>query len=137
MECKFCDWKKHYEKIYENEHVIAVWGSPYVKGHVKIILKRHAENLRELSKEEACAIMEAWRTVGKAIEQVLKPDIINWQINCNWTRHIHGHIYPRFKEDSDWGGPLKLPSKIEDKEKDYVAKELTNDEKSKIIGLLR
>ena len=134
--CKFCEWQKHYEKIYENDHVVAVWGSPYVKGHIKVIVKKHHDNLTELSQEEGCAIFEAWSTVGKAVEKVLKPAIINWQINCNWTRHVHGHIYPRWKSDPDWGEPLKLPTHIEDKTKDYDAKPLSYAEMLAIKKLL-
>ena len=133
MECKFCEWEKHYEKIYENDLVVAVWGSPYVKGHVKVILKKHAGNLTELAAKEAHAIMDVWQKVGKAIEQVLKPDIINWQINGNWVRHVHGHIYPRWQTDNDWGEPIHLPTKLEDKEKSYVPKKLTEKEKEEIV----
>jgi len=110
MKCKFCEWEKHYEKIFENKYAVAVWGSPYVKGHVKVIVKRHAENLTDLSHEEAAGIMDLWIRVGKAIQEVLHPDIINWQINGNWVRHVHGHIYPRWETDADWGKPLQLPA---------------------------
>ncbi len=136
MKCKFCEWEKHYKKIYENSHAVAVWGSPYVKGHVKVMLKRHAENLTELSPEEASAIMDAWIKVGKAIEQVVHPDIINWQINCNWTRHVHGHIYPRWKTDHDWGEPIALPTHEQERNKTYIPKDLTYAEKLKIEDLL-
>ena len=136
MKCKFCEWKKHYRKIYENEHAVAVWGSPYVRGHVKVMLKRHAENLTELSIEEASAIMDAWIKVGKAIEQVLRPDIINWQINCNWTRHIHGHIYPRWKSDRDWGEPIQLPTHEQERNKTYIPKEISLEDKTKIENIL-
>ena len=136
-ECKFCEWQKHYEKVYENRHVVAVWGSPYVKGHVKIILKRHAGNLTDLSKTESQALMDAWITVGKAIESILKPDIVNWQINGNWVRHVHGHIYPRWESDKGWGEPIKLPTKLQDKKKTYTPKPLTSLQKKKILNLLK
>jgi diadenosine tetraphosphate (Ap4A) HIT family hydrolase len=136
MRCKFCEWDKHYAKIYENKHCVAVWGAPYVRGHVKVILKRHAENLTELSHEEACSIMDAWLKVGKAIESVIKPDIINWQINCNWTRHIHGHIYPRWKTDSDWGEPIRLPTRKQADEKLYHPKPLPQEEMNRIEDIL-
>ena len=136
MKCKFCAWRKAYKKIYENKHVVAVWGSPYVRGHVKVMLKRHAENLTELTSDEACAIMDAWMQVGKAFEQVIHPDIINWQINCNWTRHIHGHIYPRWKDDTDWGEPIQLPTHKQEQEKTYIPKELSLEDKTKIEDIL-
>jgi len=136
MKCKFCEWQKNYKKLYENDHAVAVWGSPYVRSHVKVILKRHAENLTDLSAEEACSLMDAWIQVGKAIEQVIKPDIINWQINCNWTRHVHGHIYPRWKTDKDWGEPIQLPLHEAERNKTYLPHELTLSEKQKIEDIL-
>lgn len=136
MKCKFCELQKHYRKIYENKHAVAVWGSPYIRGHVKVILKRHSENLTELSSDEASSIMDAWIKVGKAFEQVIHPDIINWQINCNWTRHIHGHIYPRWKTDPDWGEPIKLPTHEQERNKTYFAKELSLDDKTRIEDIL-
>jgi diadenosine tetraphosphate (Ap4A) HIT family hydrolase len=132
MKCKFCEWDKHYDKLYENKYVVAVWGSPYVRSHVKVILKRHAENLTELTPEEASSIMDAWIKVGKAIQEVIHPDIINWQINCNWTRHLHGHIYPRWKSDRDWGEPIMLPTKKQADNREYFAKELSHEDKTRI-----
>jgi diadenosine tetraphosphate (Ap4A) HIT family hydrolase len=136
MKCKFCEWQKNFKKIYENRHCVAVWGSPYVRGHVKVILKRHAENLTELSVEEANSLMDAWIKVGKAIESVLHPDIINWQINCNWTRHIHGHIYPRWRTDPDWGEPIRLPTRVQADNKEYHPKPLSHEDMLKIEDVL-
>lgn len=136
MRCKFCEWEKHYRKIYENRQVVAVWGSPYVRGHVKVILKRHAENLTDISVDEAKAIMEAWIKVGKAIEQVIHPGIINWQINGNWQRHVHGHIYPRWETDPDWGEPIRLPTGEQARNKEYQVKELSPEDRQRIEDLI-
>ncbi len=136
INCKFCDWKKHFKPIYENAHVVAVWGSPYVRAHVKVILKRHCENLTDFSQDEANALMDAWLKVGKAIEETIHPDIINWQINCNWTRHVHGHIYPRWKTDPDWGEPIHLPTREQAHNKEYFVKELSHEDKTKIEDIL-
>ncbi len=136
MKCKFCEWEKHYVKIYENAHAVAVWGSPYVKGHVKVIVKRHAENLTDLSPEEAAGLMDVWIKVGKAIQEVLHPDIINWQINGNWVRHVHGHIYPRWQSDQDWGEPIHLPTKEQAHNKEYHPHELSHEVKTQIADLV-
>ncbi|MBW2967545.1 HIT family protein [Candidatus Woesearchaeota archaeon] len=128
MKCKFCEWEKHYKKLYENEYVVAVWGSPYVRGHVKVILKNHYSDLTEVPAKELHALMDAWKIVGKAIEEVIHPDIINWQINGNWVRHVHGHIYPRWQTDPDWGEPLKLPTKEQDANKEFFHKELSPED---------
>lgn len=135
-DCKFCNWQEHYEKVWENDHVVAVWGTPYVKGHVKVIMKRHAANLTDLSPEEAHALMDAWLAVGSALQEVLQPDIINWQINGNWVRHVHGHIYPRWQSDPDWGEPINLPTKEEHDKKAYDSRPLSDDEKKAILEFL-
>ena len=137
LNCKFCGFEKGHKLIYENRYVSAFWGAPYVKGHVSVILKRHRENLTELSSAEYCALMEAWVVVGKVIEKVLRPDIINWQINCNWTRHIHGHIYPRWRSDKDWGEPISLPKHNQVKNKSYKTKDISDKDKARIEKLLK
>ena len=136
MKCKFCEWEKHYKKIYENDHAVAVWGSPYVRAHVKVILKKHYDNLTDVPLEELNSIMDVWKKVGKAIEQVVHPAIINWQINCNWTRHVHGHIYPRWETDPDWGEPIQLPTREQVHSKEYQVKELSLDDMQKIEDIL-
>lgn len=126
----------NYEILYEDHYTLITWGSPYVRGHMKIIIKKHYENLIDVSPEESHSLMDAWQKAGKALTKILNPDIINWQINCNWVRHIHGHIYPRWKEEPGWGEPIKLPSKKESVEKTYKHFNLTPDEKKKIVDLL-
>lgn len=136
QKCKFCEWKKRYSQIYEDKYVMAAFGSPYVRGHVKIIIKKHHENLTDIEEKEGIALMKAWKEIGKAVQRVLRPDIINYQINCNWTRHVHGHIYPRWKTDKDWGEPIKLPTKRQVETGKYERKELNEIQKEKIKEML-
>jgi diadenosine tetraphosphate (Ap4A) HIT family hydrolase len=136
MKCKFCEWERHYKKIFENDHAVAVWGSPYARGHVKVILKKHYDNLTDVPKEEADALMDLWRKVGKAIQEVIHPAIINYQINGNWMRHVHGHIYPRWETDPDWGEPIHLPTKEQAHNKEYFVKELSPEDKQRIEDIL-
>ena len=136
MKCKFCDWQKHYKKIFENEHAVAVWGSPYARGHVKVIIKKHYDNLTDVPREEADSLMDLWRKVGKAIQEVIHPAIINYQINGNWQRHVHGHIYPRWQTDRDWGEPIQLPTKEQAANKEYTLKELSPEDMQRIEDLV-
>jgi diadenosine tetraphosphate (Ap4A) HIT family hydrolase len=71
--------------------------------------------------------------IGKAIENTIKPDKMNYQFNMNWNTHVHAHIYPRFRKDSDFGSPIKIPAK----HAKFRKKPLTEKEKEKIIALVK
>ena len=110
--CSKCSRLKKKDYFWKNESVAAYFSRPVFKGHAVVVLRRHAEDLVELSHKELKDFMYAWAKLGKAIEKTLHPDIINYQINCNWNHHIHGHVYPRFKKDDPcWGDPIMLPGR--------------------------
>lgn len=132
--CSKCERLKSKDYFWESDSVAAYFSRPDFKGHAVIMVKRHVEDLTKLTKKELRDFMYAWSKLGKAIKKTIKPDIINYQINCNWVRHVHGHIYPRFKkDDAAWGGPIKIP----EKNSRFKKKELTEKEKQKIVRLMK
>ncbi|MEA3430410.1 MAG: HIT family protein [Nanoarchaeota archaeon] len=132
--CSKCERLKSKDYFWENDSVVAYFSRPDFRGHTVVMLKRHVEDIIKLTNKELKDFMYAWQKIGKAIEKTIKPDIINYQINGNWVHHIHGHIYPRFKnDDSAWGQPIKIPGK----NSRFRKKELTEKEKQKIIKLMK
>lgn len=131
--CNKCRRLKSKNYFWENKSVIAYFSRPDYRGHTVVCLKRHVEDLIFLTHKELRDFMYAWQKIGKAIEKTIKPDIINYQINCNWEHHIHGHIYPRFKGEHDWGQPIRIPPRGAR----FKKKPLTEQEKRKIISLLK
>ncbi|MBW3014796.1 HIT family protein [Candidatus Woesearchaeota archaeon] len=131
--CSKCKRLKDKDYFYNSKRVVAYFSRPDFKGHTVVMVKRHVESFARLTDEEAKEFALTWRKIGKAIEKVLKPDIINYQINCNWVRHVHGHIYPRFKKfDKAWGEPIKIPGK----NARFKKHEMTEKEKQKIVQLV-
>lgn len=80
-------------------------------GQVYVIPRMHAPTLFDLTDEEATAIMQAVRRVGRALVKAYDPDGLNLIQNNGVVAgqsapHFHMHVVPRRKEGSDWGnGP--------------------------------
>jgi diadenosine tetraphosphate (Ap4A) HIT family hydrolase len=132
--CSKCDLLGNAEFFFENDSVVAYFSRFDFKGHTVILLKQHKEKVSDMTSKESHDFMDAMIKIGKAIEAVIKPDIMNYQFNMNWNRHVHAHIYPRFKKDDlHWGEPIKIPGK----NARFRKKELSEKEKKRIIALVR
>lgn len=132
--CSKCDRLRKKDYFWENDSCVAYFSRPDFKGHVTVMLKRHVEDLVKLTPKELKDFMYAWAKIGKAIEKILKPNIINYQINMNWVHHVHGHIYPRYKKDDPcWGNPICIPGR----NAKFKKRELTKEEKEKIVKLMK
>ena len=132
--CSKCEKLKKEGYFWQNKSVAAYFSRPDFKGHCTIVLKNHKEKITDMTAKESHDLMDALIKVGKAIEKTIKPDIINYQMNMNWVKHVHCHIYPRFKKDDDsWGEPIKIPGK----NAKFKKRELSEKEKEKIISLVK
>lgn len=123
MECRFCNIPED-KVLRELKYTTVSLGRPHHKGHLKIVLKSHKEDLLELTKKEADNFFSDLLKVARVVNDVLKPDKLNYELFGNWVSHLHWHIVPRFKDDEDFGNPPIEPLKDEEFEK----KELTGEE---------
>lgn len=60
-----------------------------------IVLKRHCEDLAELTVEEAAALGGVMRRTAKAYAQVLAPERVHFGLYAEDVRHVHLHVLPR------------------------------------------
>jgi diadenosine tetraphosphate (Ap4A) HIT family hydrolase len=70
---------------------------------------RHVAEPTELSEEEASRY---WRDVliaGRALEDVLRPVKLNYNLLGNSLPHLHTHIIPRYADDPRPGWPFPFP----------------------------
>lgn len=67
---------------------------------------RHAERLDELSAAEWSAFSQDLFVANRAVAQAVRPDHMNVEVLGNVVRHLHWHIYPRYRTDPRWGGPV-------------------------------
>ena len=81
---------------------------PYNSGHIMISPFRHVKDLKGLNDEELLDIIKLTRDVQVLLEKKLKPHGFNTGINtgkvagAGYKDHLHIHIVPRWKGDSNF-----------------------------------
>jgi len=85
---------------------------------------RHVAEPTELSDAEAAAYMREVFTVGRAIEQVMQPVKMNYNLLGNSVPHLHTHVIPRYASDPKPGWPFPFP---EDEPADFPENVLQRD----------
>jgi diadenosine tetraphosphate (Ap4A) HIT family hydrolase len=63
----------------------------------------------ELTAEEATAYWLEVVRVGRAIENVLEPVKLNYDLLGNSLPHLHTHLVPRYADDPRPGWPFPFP----------------------------
>jgi histidine triad (HIT) family protein len=98
------------EKIYEDDHVVAVMDiNPWTRGHAVVFPRKHAKNLFEIEDDELEHVAVGAKRVATKMRETLDCDGINLlQSNgrAAWQTifHLHVHVIPRYEDD-----PLQLP----------------------------
>lgn len=88
-------------KVFEDEKTLAFMDvMPQAEGHVLVIPKEPAENILDLSREGASAMMATAQRVAKAVKKSLNaPGIMLAMLNGapagQSVFHVHFHIIPR------------------------------------------
>lgn len=117
MKCEYCEVIKGKKTrsggiVFENKRVIVFLGSQHHKGHTAVVLKRHEEDMLNLTEEEKECFFTCMLKIAKAVKKAMNPDKLNYALFGNWVDHLHWHIYPRYKTDDDWGDPPTFGKKI-------------------------
>jgi histidine triad (HIT) family protein len=98
------------EIVDSDERTITVMDiNPATRGHVVVIPREHAEDLRAVSEEDLDATMRAVRRIVERMSETIEPEGFNILNNIGrvaWQSifHFHVHVIPRYRED-----PLQLP----------------------------
>jgi diadenosine tetraphosphate (Ap4A) HIT family hydrolase len=79
----------------------------YMPGWTIVVLRRHACELFELSRDEGLEFWTAVSDVARALDQIYRPVKINYGVFGNLSPHIHCHVVPRFLGE-DPGRPLNM-----------------------------
>ena len=108
--CKVVAGELPSEQIDSDERTLTVMDiNPATRGHAVVITRTHAENLSEVSDEDALAAMQSARRVVDRMRATLAPAGFNILHNIGraaWQSifHFHVHVVPRYEDD-----PLELP----------------------------
>ena len=115
-DCIFC--KVHSgeipsEKVYEDEHAVAVMDiNPWTRGHAVVIPRRHAANIYEIDDAELSAVILAAKRLATTMRDTLRGcagvNLLQSNGAVAWQTifHLHFHVIPRYE-----GDPLQLPTR--------------------------
>ena len=80
------------------------------RGYTVVIWRgRHVAEPTQLTDAEAAAYGHEVLRVGRAIEAVLQPVKLNYDVLGNSVPHLHTHIVPRYADDPHPGWPFPFP----------------------------
>ena len=116
--CKLVAGEIPASKVYEDEATIAFMDLGQLNpGHTLVAVKRHADNLLELTADEAAAAMRTAHRVAQAVNKAFQPPGLTL-LQCNGKEgdqtvfHFHLHVLPRWGNDGiglSW--PRKDPAR--------------------------
>lgn len=91
-------------------------------GKCMVCLKRHDEDICNLSEEEICDLWAIIRTLKVVLISCFQPDHFNYAFLMNQDAHVHLHVIPRYRgtrafagvefQDSDAITERRLPDPI-------------------------
>ena len=122
--CKVCagEWPR-------KDHWIADFGlsqaylfdDQFFPGWTVLVLKRHATELFDLTKDERSLLIEEVSEVALALTMAFEPMKINYELLGNQLPHIHWHIIPRLTGDP---APREAVSTVRHEPKRLTANDL-------------
>ena len=118
--CKYCNDKGIEESfVYETKYwkVYLAYEQSYL-GRCVVALKRHAESLSEVKKEELLDFIELVKKLETGLKKSFGATMFNWTCLMNDAYkeknpipHVHWHFRPRYKNNVEFAGVI-----FEDKE---------------------
>jgi len=93
--------------LWQNElcRVVRV-DEPDYPGFCRVILKRHAREMSDLSEEERGGLMAVVFAVEAAVREAMGAEKMNIASLGNMTPHVHWHVVPRFRDDRHFPNPV-------------------------------
>ena len=77
-------------------------------GYACVVARRHVEEPFQLPDDELIAFWREAMAVARALDSLLEPRKMNYEIHGNSIPHLHMHLYPRFLGDPFEGRPIAM-----------------------------
>ena len=93
--------------LWQNElcRVVRV-DEPDYPGFCRVILKRHAREMTDLTEAERHGLMAVVFAVEAAVREAMGAEKMNVASLGNMTPHVHWHVVPRFRDDRHFPHPI-------------------------------
>jgi ATP adenylyltransferase len=130
--CKAALAKEKNHRIFITQHSLCILNIfPYNNGHVMVAPRRHVRELSELKEREVIDLFNSISTAKALLDKVLTPQGYNIGINISDVAgagipgHLHVHIVPRWKGDTNFM-PVLFGTKIISQSLEELQKLLKN-----------
>ena len=80
-------------------------------GFVRVIVKRHASEMTDLTSEENSMVRQAVRMCEICMLETMHPDKINLASLGNMVPHVHWHVIARYKDDAFFPDSIWSPKR--------------------------
>lgn len=101
-ECRACEgrWPPPHLRITDGGLTVAYLNEDqFFPGWTVLVLKRHATEIFELTREERAALIEEVSGIARALASAFGAVKINYALLGNQLPHIHWHVIPRLADD--------------------------------------
>jgi len=78
----------------------------FFPGYCFVFTKTHVTELFHLDRVTRQGVMEEVTAVAAALDRILKPSKLNYELLGNMVAHMHWHIVPRFSDGPLWPKPI-------------------------------
>lgn len=68
----------------------------------------HPRELYDLTPAERAGFMDEVAQVAAALDRLFHPDKINYAIFGDKVDHLHFHVVPKYRDNSEWGKPFPV-----------------------------
>ena len=102
-----CQNPENFRKLFIKEFKywkLALHNNQCYLGRCVVILKRHAEDMFEISNEERDELFEIVKKLKGALSETFQPDLMNYSSLGNEVRHLHLHVIPRYNKNVEFAG---------------------------------
>jgi diadenosine tetraphosphate (Ap4A) HIT family hydrolase len=105
--CVICQAGEPLDVIVELETCWATAGrQAALPGYVSVVARKHYNEPFEMPPAEQALFWQEAMTVAAAVDDLLKPIKMNYEIHGNTLPHLHLHLFPRQPDDPYVGGPV-------------------------------
>jgi diadenosine tetraphosphate (Ap4A) HIT family hydrolase len=132
LTCKVCagEWPSKDHKIAELGLTVAYLSDDqFFLGWTVLVLKRHATELFDLTRDERTQLIEEVTEIARTLAVVFDAVKVNYELLGNKVPHLHWHIIPRLANDP---APLEPAWRVK-----HQPKRLSSDELQARISSIR
>jgi diadenosine tetraphosphate (Ap4A) HIT family hydrolase len=91
------------------------------RGRCLVAYDRHVNDLNELDDEQRNLFMADVADVTRAMQQLFKPEKINYGAYSDKLSHLHFHLAPKYVDGPDYGGTFQMnPGEVYLSEAEYA-----------------